>query len=273
MKICYCDETGTGSEPIAIMVGIVIDSQRMHITKEHWGKLLDTLSRIVGNKLQEIHTRDFYSGNGVWRGLNGTKRTQVIDAVLEWFVARKHHLVYSSIMKSVYFESVNRNSIPPEVNTVWKFLGFHIILAIQKAFQNCEKTKGNTIFIFDNEYREELRFTNLINKTPEWSYTYYNKNTKDNPLNQIVDVPYFGDSKDVPLIQVADFICFFLRRYAEIKENLIPPRYDQEEEKVTNWVTTLAGRTIGRNNIYPRKGRCVCAEMFYRHAPSSIRDL
>lgn len=120
MKICYCDESGTGSESIAVMVGIIVDSQRMHITKEHWGKLLDALSRIVGNKLQEIHTRDFYSGNGIWRGLNGTKRAKVIDVVFEWFVARKHHLVYSSIIKSAYFESVKQNNIPKEVNTVCK---------------------------------------------------------------------------------------------------------------------------------------------------------
>ena len=46
MKVCYCDESGTGDEPIAVLVGVVVDSQRMHVTKEHWGDLLENLSTI-----------------------------------------------------------------------------------------------------------------------------------------------------------------------------------------------------------------------------------
>ena len=57
MKLCYCDESGTGKEPIAVMVGVVVDSQRMHITKEDWDELLNHLSDIVGVQLDEIHTR------------------------------------------------------------------------------------------------------------------------------------------------------------------------------------------------------------------------
>jgi len=71
MKLCYCDETGMGNEPIAIMVGVIVDAQRMHVTKQHWRGLLATLSAICGHELAEIHTRDFYSGSGVWREMEG----------------------------------------------------------------------------------------------------------------------------------------------------------------------------------------------------------
>jgi hypothetical protein len=54
MKLCYCDESGTGDEPIAVMVGIIVDAQRMHVTKEHWGDLLTGLSRVVGRAIDEI---------------------------------------------------------------------------------------------------------------------------------------------------------------------------------------------------------------------------
>lgn len=41
MKFCYVDESGTGDEPYAVMVGIVVDTQRMHVTKQgmvqKWG--------------------------------------------------------------------------------------------------------------------------------------------------------------------------------------------------------------------------------------------
>ena len=52
MKICYFDESGTGHEPVAVVIGIVVDTQRMHVTKEHWIKLLSNLSDIVGKPLQ-----------------------------------------------------------------------------------------------------------------------------------------------------------------------------------------------------------------------------
>ena len=136
-----------------------------------------------------------------------------------------------------------------------------------------KKNKGNTVFVFDNEERERTRFTDLILSPPNWSETYYNKNKKDVSLSQIVDVPYFGDSCEVALIQVADFLSFFLRRYAEIKEGLVPPKYHNEESRVDGWASVLSGRSIGRSIMYPARSRCSCSDMFYQLAPDSIRTL
>lgn len=273
MKFCYCDETGTGEEPIAVLLGVVVDAQRMHVTKEHWQGLLDALSEIVGRQLKELHTRDFYSGSGAWRNMDGPARARVIDAVFQWLADRKHHVVYSAVLKQQYFEQLQGGTIPREVNTLWRFLGFHVILAMQKAYQTEKKKKGNTLFVFDNEERERARFTDLILSPPDWSETYYNKKQRDPPLNQIVDVPYFGDSCEVALIQVADFLAFFLRRYAEIKEELVPPRYQNEEGRVDGWATELSRRSIGRSVMYPARSRCACADMFFQLAPESIRSL
>jgi len=71
MKVCYCDESGTGDEPIAVMVGVIVDAQRMHVTKTNWKDLLVSLSRVVGKPVEEVHTRDFYAGNDCWRALRG----------------------------------------------------------------------------------------------------------------------------------------------------------------------------------------------------------
>ena len=71
MQFVYIDESGTGDEPIGVMVGILADSYRMRPTKEDWLNLLIKLSSIVGREIDEIHTRDFYSGNSPWRGLSG----------------------------------------------------------------------------------------------------------------------------------------------------------------------------------------------------------
>jgi hypothetical protein len=48
-----------------------------------------------------------------------------------------------------------------------------------------------------------MRFTDLIDNPPPWSDAYYDRGTKQDQLDQVIDVPYFGDSREVPLIQLA----------------------------------------------------------------------
>lgn len=224
-------------------------------------------------RISELHTRNFYRGNGIWNGLDGDLRSRIITAVFDWLADRRHRVVYSSVCKEAYQRNFGLQYIPDELNTVWRFLGFHLILAMQRCCQREKRNKGNTLFVFDNEKREEIRFTDIIKRPPEWSNEYYELRNGGARLDQVVDVPYFGDSRDVALIQVADLASLFLRRYAEIKENLVPARYDDEEDTVTGWVQSFVGRSIGRNHIYPRTHRNGAQQLFYENASSSIRDL
>jgi len=273
MKICYADESGTGSEPIATMVGIVVDSQRMHVTKEHWQGLLSELSQIVGKQLKELHTRDFYSGSGVWRKMDGPARAQVITLILEWLSKRKHNVVFVSLVKKLYFEGLAAGNVPRELNTLWRFMGFHLVLAIQKRYQRELKTKGNTIIVFDNEEREKVRFTDLIKNPPPYSDCYYSLKKKQERLDQIIDVPYFADSAEVPLIQVADIVAFILRRYAELKEGQAPERYEDEPLRLGGWARKIADLSIGKSMIYVSKNANSLTNLFYSLSPSAIRDL
>ena len=273
MKFCYCDESGVGDEPIAVMVGIIVDSQRMHITKQDWRELLDDLSMLAGKEISELHTRNFYHGNGIWREIEGPRRAQIITRIFEWLGERKHHVAYTSVCKQEYHRQFALQHIPDELNTIWRFMGFHLILAIQKHYQKEPKNKGNTIFIFDNESREELRFTDIIQRPPAWSDEYYLRKKKQEQLDQVIDVPYFGDSSDVALIQVADVASFFLRRYAEIKEGLVPAKYDDEEQRITDWVGLFSARSIGSSMMYPKTGRSASEDLFYQNASTSIRTL
>jgi hypothetical protein len=271
MKFVYCDESGTGDEPIAVMVGIVADAYRMHLTKNDWTELLDNLSSIAGRTIVELHTRDFYAGNNFWRSIDGPRRSRIISEIFSWLAERKHSVVYSAVNKKLFSESRSRGDIPDELNTPWRFIGFHLVLSVQKAHQALQKNKGHTVFVFDNEERERLRFTDVIKRPPPWSDEYYCRRKRQQALDQIVDVPHFADSQDVGLIQLADFAAFFLRRYAEIAEGLVAPRYDDERVKVETWAQALAGRSIGRAAMYPAKSRSQAAELFYRHAPASVR--
>jgi hypothetical protein len=273
VNLCYCDESGTGNEPIAVMTGIVVDASRMHVTKQHWKNLLALLSEETGRQIVELHTRNFYSGNEAFRSIEGPKRFQLMSMIFKWLADRKHHVVYSAVLKSEYYSARTAGFIPDELNTIWRFLGFHLVLSMQKYCQCEHGVKGHTIFVFDNEEREHMRFTDIIERPPAWSDTYYKRSKKQEQLDQVVDVPYFGDSRDVGLIQLADVASFVLRRYAEIKEKLVGQKYPDEEARIEEWVRLLLSRSIGSRCIYPARGRDYAENLFFNVAPPSIRNL
>ncbi len=273
MKLCYCDESGTGDEPIAVMVGVVVDAQRMHVTKQDWQMLLEKLSRIVERPIPELHTRDFYAGKDAWRALRGDQRSAIIDETFDWLKDRKHKVVFVSVEKSKFYESQKAGQLKPEVSTLWRFMGLHLLLCIQKHHQSIVKNKGHTILIFDNEERERVRFTDLVANPPTWTDSYYAKRKKRERLDQIVDVPYFADSTEVHLLQVADFIAFFLRKHAEIKAGYKDEKYEDEATKLDGWLKTVAQFCMPSSVNYPAKGRCECSDLFFRHSPECLRKL
>ena len=232
MKVCYFDESGTGEEPVAVVTGVVVDAQRMHATKEHWSELLDVLSGLCGRKLDELHTKDFYAGNSPFKKMDGPTRAKYISEIISWFCERKHDFVYSAVHKAEYEKSRAAGKLHAELSTPWIAGAFHCVLALQRAHQCEKKTRGHTLLIFDNKGHDEGPLTNLVVNPPQWSNTYYGRGNRDAALSHMVDAPYFADSKQVPMIQVADFLAYFLRRYVEIAENLVPPKYEEEEPRI-----------------------------------------
>ena len=78
MKFCYFDESGMGEEAYLVIAGIIVDSSRMHVTKDDWTDFLAQLSEITGKKVDEFHARDFYRGRGKWHDIDGNTRARII---------------------------------------------------------------------------------------------------------------------------------------------------------------------------------------------------
>ena len=278
MQFIYIDESGIGEEPVAVMVGIIADSHRMRVTKSHWNGLLEALSEIIGKKIDEIHTKDFYSGNSPWRDLNGKQRSEIIEAIFKWLQYRRHPIVYSAVDKHPFFQTFEDEPFYSDVQTLWRFMALHLALSVQKKHQGPARGNRRTVnhtghctLIFDNENREEKHITDLLLNSPDWTDSYYDKKPRQEKFSQIVDVPHFVDLKDVGLIQLADFMCFFLRRHIELTMGYAKPDYGDEIEKVSRWTDMLLEVSILKSNIYPSRGRCECADLFYRYAPVAIR--
>jgi len=278
MQFVYIDESGTGKEPIAVMTGVITDSYRMRRTKKDWNLLLKQLSKIIGKSIDEIHTRDFYSGNSPWRELRGEQRAKIITAIFNWLDNRKHQIVYTAVHKQNFNNDLNNNKRLKEIGSLWKFMALHIALSLQKRYQGKPRgkkrtinSKGSIVLIFDHEHREQQQFTNLLLSPPDWTDTYYDRKPNQEKMSQIVDVPHFVDSKQVGLIQLADFICFFLRKHIELQMNLVKPAYKDEIERANEWTKLILDRSISKNNIFLSRGRCECSNLFFDYAPDPIR--
>jgi hypothetical protein len=73
------------------------------------------------------------------------------------------------------------------------------------------------------------------------------------------------------MIQLADFISFFLRKYLEIENGFEEESYDGELDKLREWYGMIESRCICLSNTFPKKGRCKTAEYFYDFIPESLK--
>ncbi len=270
MKFCYIDESGTGCEPFAVMVGIIVDAYRMRPTKSDWNSVLAELSALTGRTITEFHTRDFYPGKGVWHGIEGEMRADILTILFDWIVDRKHDLVYVAVDRELFTAGFEQHKYSDTVQSLWRFMALHLTLAIQRNFRNEKKNKGNTVLVFDNEEWEKKDFTDLIINPPDWTDTYYYRDHKNERLDQIVDVPHFVDSKHVGLIQVADLVAFFLRRHLEILSGKVKVRYPGEDVKVEAWISKALGLSIPSSMTYLQKGRCEASDYFCSFKPEIL---
>lgn len=239
MKFCYVDESGMGQERVIVMVGVIVDAQRMHKTKDDWDDLLARLSERLKRKITEFHTREFYSGKGSWRTLPPDERSGMIDAIIDWVFERKHKIVCAAIDKPK-FEAAKANSEQLQaLDSPWLATAVSLVSKIQREHQREEKHKGHTVFVFDKEDHEEGRLTDFLYDPPAWSDSLYERNKKSAAFDQIVDVPYFADSKPVLLIQVADLFAYLIRRKVEIERGFGKERYEGEMEKLRGWCDRL----------------------------------
>jgi len=271
MKFCYLDESGMGDESILVMAGVIVDATRMHITKDAWKSFLNVLSDAAGRNISEFHARKFYKGNGQWRTIDGRTRAKIIDSILDWINKRRHKITFSAVKKDNFNALYRSDERLKDLGSPWCTVAVHTVLSIQKTHMHLKKNKGHTVLIFDREDPEQDRLTNFILNPPLWTRSYYGKLGRRSPFNQIVDVPYFTDSRWAVLIQVADLIAYILRTYAEIQEGLSKKRYPNEARRMEKWVRIILKNTISRASRYPDINRFEASQLFWNLAPESLR--
>lgn len=221
MKFCYLDETGTDQHsPIVILVGVIVDIQRMRLAKQEWNDLFKKHAKLARKPITEIHAKDLIPGNDEWRGVDPETRVKVVTEIVDWFVKRKHQIAFAAVDKKGFCRQSN-DERKQNLKNEWIAAAFHIALSLQKAYpkrKGNKSNKSNTLLIFDKGNTSDIdKLINLLINPPSWSDTYYRQEKKDR-LDKIIDVPFYADSHHVPLIQIADLICYILRRYSQLKD-------------------------------------------------------
>ncbi len=287
MKFLYVDESGKGEETILVLAGILADAQRMHVTKAEWREILERLSGILKKPVSELHTKELYRGRGIWREMNGEQRSQLIKLLIDWMAARKHHLYFSAIDKELLGNAdPNDDRIIRHPNgnpNHWMMSALHILLTVQKANQGASKNKGHTVVVFDKGVDEET-ITDLAISPPVWTDSFYGyegeigigKRRRPNPvprLPNIIDSPYFADSRHAPLVQVADLFAYIIRHYTELVMGRVSEQYNGETEKVAGWMKSLAGFLQKDATRWLKAGGCDCSNLFREIAPEPLREI
>lgn len=273
MKFCYADESGYGEGSILVVAGVVVDASRRHVTRSDWTQLLTRLSQLVGAEVREFKSRDFYRGRGHWARLEGPRRSDIIDYLISWLEQRKHAIAFSAIDKASFAKLRPHDGRLQDLGSDWRAAAFHLLLSLQKAHQGQRKPKGHTVVVFDREFKEEQSIAALAHHPPGWSDTYYQRPAGCDPLDHIVDVPYFADSEHILLSQLADLVAYVLRTHADLDHGYAVSKYPEEPVRLEAWARRIGTLALPKASRYPQRSRDACADLFWNLAPGTLREL
>ena len=275
MKFCYIDESGlTKGDRIIVLVGVVVDSHRMHISKAEWSEMLGACSRITGKPVAEIHMRDVYRGRGEWHDVDPAIRHAVIGLYIDWLLKRKHKFTFTAVDAERLQRRMNdapelfagcRKVTPGCVGML------HLMCSIQKQHKSLEKPKGHTVLVCDGDTQLDENILDWSCSPPAWTDTFYDKEKRQQRFDQIVDVPYYGDSKRILLLQMSDLLAYILRLNVLLRESCEDERYRGEGQKVEEWVNKALTHAYASPSRWPKRGRTEAQEFFYSIAPETLR--
>ena len=252
----------------------------MHRTKSDWNDLIYAVNEFVrhsgnstGNMIPEIKGRELYRGNSFWRSFDGGQRTKLIELIIRWMGVRKHKITFGAVSRTRLAEKKASFDLEGFQNSSeWCIAAMHLILGIQKSHQSAKKNKGNTLFVFDNA-QEKDELLEIVIKPPSILGGFYSLEKGSNQLNQVIDVPYFADSKHVGLIQVADLFAFVLRLYADLTDGKDEEKFKGELERIREWLHLLKPVLLPNSVRWAKTSKEPCVNFLRTVAPPSLLDL
>ena len=273
MKICYVDESGnTAQDPCLVMVGILVDSARLHRTQKEFADVFDIVQGLFKENLRELKGSKMILGRDRWRKVDPDIRKLIAGYFCSWIAQRKHRLIVTAIDRTK-LEGTKKDGEPAERRDGWLAAGLHVALQLQKTNQTSGNNKGHTFLIFDDNKVKADALSDLLWKPPAWTDDYYGRKKRQDPLDQIIDTTFSIKSHHAGLVQVADLFAFIFRRYAEIEDYDAKEEWPGEKALIDEYLDSLAGRLLSKSARWPVRTQSNAAKWFNGIAPPSLRAL
>jgi hypothetical protein len=183
---------------------------------------------------------------------------------------RNHRLTFAAINKKAFFDAREGCTVPIlGQSSLWSAGAMHLILTLQKTHQRERKNKGKTVVVFD-EVQEAGELLELMANAWEETEGFYDRGSKQAPLDQIVDVPFFADSRMIGLLQVADLFAYIFRLYAELADGLEEEKFGGELQRLNQWMEDISKITLPDATRWPSKSKNPCVEFYRSVAPPAL---
>lgn len=273
MKLCYVDESGMQeADPVLVMVGIVVDGQRLNRTREDLAEIFGEIQGMFPEALKELKGTKIFYGRDRWREVLPDVRKRIFEFLCGWLAERKHHLALAAVDKTSHKALID-GGLAPEIKDPWLAAALHIALQIQKAHQGQAKNKGQTFLVFDENKSKVDYLPQLLYDPPMWSDSYYGRGEKQAQLDQVIDAAFFVKSHHAGLVQVADLFAFVFRRLAELADYGSPEVFDGERGVIEGYASNLTARLLPRKHRWSKTKESECAKWFSDLAPASLKTL
>ncbi len=223
MYLLYADESGDPSKAHFVLGGVAVHEQDAYPLARSVDALFNRLPPLLRD--EELHTREVRAGSGRWSRIPKRRRDQLIHDITELLVEAP-----SLPRPPVLFAVVLHRASFPHHNTYER--------SYEEFFARCNGMLGRLashgdrhrcVVIADQSRHIE---SDIQSAMLEWRQRGASTGASIGPLSAYAEVPLFVNSKASRLVQLADFVAYWVYRGYESGDasvlQRLAPGFDQE---------------------------------------------
>jgi hypothetical protein len=241
MYLFYIDESG---DPFAwdqndnfVLAGIAIHEGQVRILSHQLDDIQKNYFPSINIPI-EFHAGVIHSGKDRYRRIDENTRIQIIDDVYK-IINDAGYPNLITFATAIHVSAVENGGQALEDCLEDLCQRFNTFLKYQ--FQAGFKDKG--LLIMDKSGRE--------NRIREIMNDFEQKGTCNGYLGNIMDVPYFADSKHTRMLQLADFVAYAFGRYLNSHDRSF-------FDKISKRISRKDEKTVGFKHITDKSQNCSC---------------
>ena len=251
MYVAYLDESGdpngwNNNQDHFIIGGLAVHEGQIARISKILDDVQDDVFPTISVPLK-FHAVDIYNGRERFRKMPEAQRRDVMNVIYDSIADLQFpHVVLfataihiSAVRDSEQALRVTFQDIVQRINTL--LVRFH---------NNNNPQKG--MLIIDRSTATENKYRSLLSE-------FRSLGTQYGYIGNIVDVPYFGQSENTRLLQLADFCAYAVHRYYERGDNQflekILPRFDRRTKNF---------QPDGLKHIIQTRYECICVACSWR---------